>query len=321
MSQRTAVAAIVGPGHVGAEVLAALHRGGTRVDLRYVVGRGEASPAMEQAGALGVATSGEGVDWLLRQYPLPDVVFEATTAAAARAHAPRFAQAGVSVVDLTPSSIGSYACPLAGVDGVDGEVAGDPGAAGGPRHVNAVTAGGQAAIPIVRAVSSVVDVPYAEVVTSIASVTAGRGMRADIDDLTTTTARALEQVGGAGRAKAITVLSPAQPPVAMRSTVFCAIPADAGERGALQDAVTTSIFDVAERVRAQVPGYRVRAQPQFDPARRTWQGQARVMVLLEVTRRGGGHDGRRHAGNLEIMAVAAARLGDRLAEPTTGRGS
>lgn len=307
-AQRTAVAAIVGPGQMGTEVLAVLHRHSTRADVRYVVGRGTSSQGIDRAMAHGLKTSDDGVDWLLAQDPLPDIVFEATTAAAARVHAPRYEQAGVAVVDLTPSSVGSYACPLIDLR--------DTGA----RHVSLVSAGGQAAIPVVRAVSEVVAVPYAEVVTSIASQTAGRGMRADMDALTITTAGALEQVAHAGRAKAITVLNPAQPPMAMRSTVFCAIDSEAGEPGPLQDAVTSSIMTMAERVRAQVPGYGVRAEPQFEPARNAWQGQARVMVLLEVTRRGGdGDEERRFAGNLEIMALAAAQLGDYLAGHVVAR--
>ena len=123
-----------------------------------------------------------------------------------------------------------------------------------------VSCGGQATIPMVYAVSRVVDVPYAEIVATVASRSAGPGTRANIDEFTRTTASAVELLGGAGRGKAIIILNPAEPPLIMRDTIFCQIPEDADH-----DAIEASIDEVVAQVQGYVPGYRLRQRPQFDP--------------------------------------------------------
>jgi acetaldehyde dehydrogenase len=161
-------------------------------------------------------------------------------------------------------------------------------------------------------VSRVVQVEYAEIVASIASKSAGPGTRANIDEFTETTAAALSAVGGAERGKAIIILNPVEPPMIMRNTVFCSIPAEAAEPGALQDAVLESVHAMAARVREYVPGYGLKAEPQFDPPRDTWRGMARVAIFLQV--RGRGDYLPDYAGNLDIITAAAARIGEMLAE-------
>ena len=174
-----------------------------------------------------------------------------------------------------------------------------------------ITCGGQATVPIVAAIAGTVDVPYAEIVASIASRSAGPGTRANIDEFTETTATALRAVGGATLGKAIILLNPVVPPMIMRNTVFCAIPTEAAEPGALRDRVATSIYSMVDTVRQYVPGYGLRADPQFDPPDDRWRGMARVGVFLEV--RGRGDYLPDYAGNLDIMTSAAARVGELVA--------
>jgi acetaldehyde dehydrogenase len=164
---------------------------------------------------------------------------------------------------------------------------------------------------MVAAVSRVVAVPYAEIVASIASRSAGPGTRANIDEFTETTSTALEVVGGAQRGKAIIILNPVEPPMIMRNTVFCAIPAEAAEPGDLQDGLNASIAAMVDTVREYVPGYALRADPQYDHAHDTWNGMARVAIFLEV--RGRGDYLPDYAGNLDIITAAAARVGDLIA--------
>jgi len=291
------LAAIVGPGNIGTDLLAKLRRS-EHVEVGYMVGVVE-SEGLDRARQLGLAASAEGVDWLLRQDPLPELVFEATSAYAHRANAPRYAEAGLTAIDLTPAALGPLVCPPVNLH-----------AHIGAPNVNMISCGAQATVPIVHAVSSVVPVPYAEIVASVASKSAGPGTRANIDEFTHTTSRAIEVVGGAVRGKAIIVLNPVEPPMIMRDTVFCAIPADADT-----EAITESIERRVAEVQRYVPGYTLRAAPQFDDARDSWQGNGRVAVFLEV--RGAGDYLPEYAGNLDIMTSAAAQVGEVIAQRKT----
>jgi len=293
-----ATAAIVGPGNIGTDLLAKLQRS-EHVDVRYMIGVDPASDGLAKARARGVETSAGGVDWLLEQPRLPSLVFEATSAKAHLANAPRYREAGIQAVDLTPAAIGPLVCPAVNLD-----------ANLTVPNVNMITCGGQATIPIVHAVSRVVPVAYGEIVASIASRSAGPGTRANIDEFTETTSHAIEAVGGAARGKAVIILNPVEPPMIMRDTVFCAIPADAD-----RDAITDSIVRMVGDVQRYVPGYTLRADPQYDDPRPDWSGHARIAVFLEV--RGNGDYLPPFAGNLDIMTAAAARVGELMAQADT----
>jgi len=287
-------AAIVGPGNIGTDLLVKLLRSDL-IEVHSMVGVDPASDGLARARDLGVPASAEGVDWLIAQAVLPDLVFEATSAKAHLANAPKYQDAGITAIDLTPAAMGPLVCPPVNLDSVSDEP-----------NLNMITCGGQATIPIVNAVSSVVPVRYAEIVASIASRSAGPGTRANIDEFTETTAHAIEKVGGAQRGKAIIILNPVDPPMIMRDTVFCAVPADADTA-----AITASIEKVVEEVKEYVPGYTLRAEPQYDEPRDIWNGMARVAVFLEV--RGHGDYLPPWAGNLDIMTAAAARVGELIA--------
>jgi acetaldehyde dehydrogenase len=308
MSGRTSTAAIVGSGNIGTDLMFKLKRRSDIIEPRYMVGVDPASDGLRRAARLGLDARAEGVDWLLAQDELPDIVFEATSAKAHQANAPRYAEAGIVAVDLTPAAVGPYLCPPVNLSfNLDA------------LNVNMITCGGQATVPMVHAVSSVVPVPYAEIVASVSSRSAGPGTRANIDEFTETTAAAVEAVGGAQRGKAIIILNPVEPPLMMRNTVFCAIPPEAGEPGELQDRIVESIHAMVRVVQEYVPGYHLRADPQFDPARDTWRGQARVFVPIEVKGRGDYLPD--YAGNLDIITAAAARVGDLLMAHRLGVGS
>ncbi len=297
MTSTKAAAAIVGPGNIGTDLMSKLMRRSEILEPRFMVGVDPESDGLRRAARLGLEASAEGVDWLLAQDELPDIVFECTSAKAHQANAPRYAEAGILAVDLTPAAVGPYLCPPVNLSfNLDA------------LNVNMITCGGQATVPMVHAVASVVRVPYAEIVASVSSRSAGPGTRANIDEFTETTAAAVAAVGGAERGKAIIILNPVEPPLMMRNSVFCAVVPDVGEAGALQDRVMESIHAMVRTVQEYVPGYHLRADPQFDPAREAWRGLARVFIPIEV--RGRGDYLPDYAGNLDIITAAAARVGD-----------
>jgi acetaldehyde dehydrogenase len=287
-------AAIVGSGNIGTDLLMKLRRD-ELFDVRCMVGVDPESEGLRRAAEAGVRVSAKGVDWLLGQNELPDLVFEATSAKAHRQHAPLYLDAGITAIDLTPAAIGPMVVPSVNLDAHEGAP-----------NVNMVTCGGQATIPMVAAVSRVATVPYAEIVASVSSKSAGPGTRANIDEFTHTTALAVERVGGAARGKAIIILNPAEPPLLMRDTIYCAIGADA-DHERIHSSITEMVADVAH----YVPGYRLTAPPQFEEPRPEWDGNARVTILIEVEGRGDFFPP--YAGNLDIMTAAAARVGNQLA--------
>jgi acetaldehyde dehydrogenase len=283
---RRAPCVILGSGNIGSDLLAKLLRSEV-LEPVAMVGIDPASDGLERARTLGVAGSAEGADWILQRADEFALVFDATSADAHRAIARRFAEAGLQSVDLTPAKLGPGVVPVVNLE-----------THWSASDVNMVTCGGQATIPMVAAVAAVAPVAYAEIVATIASLSAGPGTRVSIDSFTRTTARGLEEIGGAERGKAIIVLNPADPPLMMANTIYLTVPEEVDE-----DAIREAILQMRERVAEYVPGYRLRADPVFDPGR--------ITIFIEVE--GAGDYLPAYAGNLDIMTAAAVRVGEELA--------
>jgi len=298
--------AIIGSGNIGTDLMVKLLRLSGRLRLAALAGIDPDSDGLTRAGRLGVPTTAGGLDGLLRMPEFAEVglVLDATSAAAHQRHAPVLAGLGVRAVDLTPAAVGPFVVPVVNLT----EHLSAP-------NVNLVTCGGQATIPIVAAVSAVAPVRYAEIVASIASRSAGPGTRANIDEFTQTTARALEVLGGAGRGKAVIVLNPAEPPLVMRDTVYCLVPGEPDPA-----AIAESVRQMVGRVQSYVPGYRLKQEVQFEqfPAGRPLRlpdgaelAGTRVTVLLEIE--GAAHYLPAYAGNLDIMTSAALATAEQIA--------
>ncbi|HGO6125297.1 TPA: acetaldehyde dehydrogenase (acetylating) [Burkholderia cepacia] len=300
-------AAIIGSGNIGTDLMIKIMRRGRHLDVAAMVGIDPASDGLARAARLGVATTHEGVEGLAR---LPvfdeiDFVFDATSAGAHVKNDAflRALKPGIRVIDLTPASIGPYCVPVVNLDAhLDAP------------NVNMVTCGGQATIPMVAAVSRVAKVHYAEIVASISSKSAGPGTRANIDEFTETTSKAIEAVGGAGKGKAIIVLNPAEPPLMMRDTVY--VLSEAADRAQIE----ASVGQMAAAVQAYVPGYRLKQSVQFDeiPAAAPLQipglgrfSGLKTSIFIEVE--GAAHYLPAYAGNLDIMTSAALATAERMA--------
>ncbi|MCW2852493.1 MAG: hypothetical protein JWM84_2157 [Nocardioides sp.] len=311
MSARSKVA-VIGSGNIGTDLMIKVMRLSKSLEMGAMVGIDPGSDGLARAKRFGVPTTSEGVQGLidLPGFDEIEIVFDATSAGAHRANASALAPYGKRLIDLTPAAIGPFVVPAVNLEQ---HLAAE--------NVNMVTCGGQATIPMVAAVSQVTPVAYAEIVASIASRSAGPGTRANIDEFTETTSKAIETVGGAARGKAVIILNPAEPPLIMRDTVFCLI-GDPDE--AVHDAIRDEITAMVARVAAYVPGYRLKQTVQIAPVPEdqplhTLAGDARVThqvsVFLEVE--GAAHYLPAYAGNLDIMTSAALRVAERIADDRT----
>ncbi|ROL69842.1 acetaldehyde dehydrogenase (acetylating) [Pseudomonas chlororaphis] len=300
--------AIVGPGNIGTDLMIKVMRNAKYLEMGAMVGIDPASDGLARAARLGVATTHEGIEGLTRLPEFADIdfVFDATSAGAHVKNDAflRSVKPGIRLIDLTPAAIGPYCVPVVNLEQNLDQL-----------NVNMVTCGGQATIPMVAAVSRVAKVHYAEIVASIASKSAGPGTRANIDEFTETTSKAIEVIGGAGKGKAIIVMNPAEPPPMMRDTVFVL------SEAADQALVEASIIEMAAAVQAYVPGYRLKQQVQFEvipedaPLNIPGLGRfcgLKTSVFLEVE--GAAHYLPAYAGNLDIMTSAALATAERMAQ-------
>jgi acetaldehyde dehydrogenase len=304
--QKKVKVAIIGSGNIGTDLMIKVQRTSDILEMGALVGIDPSSDGLSRARAMGVATVPDGIEGLRNSPYWKDIhiVFDATSASAHAHHSEVCKADGKIMIDLTPAAIGPYVVPV-----VNGDSHLDTA------NVNMVTCGGQATIPIVAAVSRVGRVHYAEIVSSIASKSAGPGTRANIDEFTQTTAKCIEAVGGATRGKAIIILNPAEPPVIMRGTVFTL------SSGASEDQITKSVAAMVEKVQSYVPGYRLKQDVQFErfgsnnpitiPGFGTFEG-VKTSVFLEVE--GAAHYLPAYAGNLDIMTSAALRTGEKIAQ-------
>ncbi|MFJ9710362.1 acetaldehyde dehydrogenase (acetylating) [Streptomyces sp. NPDC101234] len=306
--------AVIGSGNIGTDLMIKVLRLSETLEMAAMVGIDPESDGLARAARLKVPITHEGVDGLIRMdgFDDIDIVFDATSAKAHIENAKRLAPYGKRLVDLTPAALGPYVVPPVNLDE---HLANDV------ENLNLVTCGGQATIPIVHAVSRVTPVPYAEIVASIASRSAGPGTRANIDEFTETTAGAIERVGGARRGKAVIVLNPAEPPLIMRDTVYC-LTGDAD-----QDEIRASVAEMVAAVAEYVPGYRLKQEVQFTPVAAgdpvhtllpddvSELPTTKVSVFLEVE--GAAHYLPAYAGNLDIMTSAALRVAERIARRLT----
>lgn len=275
--------AILGSGNIGTDLMYKI-RNNPQFDLRLVAGIDAASEGLARARELGYTTSIDGVEAILEHGDIR-IVFEATSARAHKANAPRFKAAGIFVIDLTPAKVGPSVVPCVNMnDSFDA------------MNVNLISCAAQATIPMVHGVNRVAKVKYAEIVATVASKSVGPGTRENIEEFTLTTQKALAEVGGAGRGKAMVVINPADPPLIMRNTIYTIVERDVDEQ-----AVKDSVLDMVKQVQRYVPGYRLTVEPFL-------RGD-HFMIGVEVE--GAGDFLPPYAGNLDIINAAAVAVAER----------
>ncbi|MDR2313153.1 MAG: acetaldehyde dehydrogenase (acetylating) [Spirochaetaceae bacterium] len=279
---------IIGPGNIGSDLMYKVMKS-KHLQMHLMTGIVE-SEGIKRAASLGFKTSVKGVQAVVED-PELKFVFDATSAKAHLANAPLLKGAGKISLDMTPAAVGPYVVPCVNLDKLTDET-----------EFNMVTCGGQATVPIMYAINRAADVEYGEIVSCISSKSAGPGTRANIDEFTETTAKALKTIGGADRSKAIIILNPAEPPLLMTNTVYALV------KNPDEKKIVESVEDIIREVQGYVPGYRLRVPPVIDGNK--------VTVIIEVE--GAGDFLPSYSGNLDIINQAAVAVAEKLAAKILG---
>ncbi|TQI66661.1 acetaldehyde dehydrogenase (acetylating) [Clostridium sp. KNHs216] len=280
---------IIGPGNIGSDLMYKVMKS-KHLQMHMMAGIVE-SEGIKRAAGLGFKTSLNGVDAVAAD-PDIKIVFDATSAKAHLHNAPILKAAGKIVMDMTPAAVGPYVVPCVNLEHL--------------AHVdnfNMVTCGGQATIPIAYAIDKVADSSYTEIVACLSSKSAGPGTRANIDEFTQTTRKALEIVGGSDKAKAIIVLNPADPALMMTNTIYSIV------KNPDEKKIIDSVYEYVEKVQAYVPGYQLRVPPVIDGNK--------VTVIVQVE--GAGDFLPKYSGNLDIINQAATAVAEKVAENLLSR--
>lgn len=275
---------IIGPGNIGTDLMYKVMKSSS-LEMKLMVGIVE-SEGIRRAAGLGFDTSIEGVDAIAADTEIR-IVFDATSAKAHLHNAPILKKAGKIVMDMTPAAVGPYVVPCVNMDSLPFDT----------DNFNMVTCGGQATVPIAYAINRVADSEYTEIVSAISSKSAGPGTRANIDEFTETTSKALEIVAGSDKGKAIIVLNPANPPLMMTNTVYALV------KNPDEARIKDSVEAIVKEVKSYVPGYRLRVPPVLDGNK--------VTVIVEVE--GAGDFLPAYSGNLDIINQAAVATAEKVA--------
>lgn len=286
---------ILGSGNIGTDLMYKILKSEGHMKLSIMAGIIPESEGLARARNSGIRASHEGIAAILED-PDIQIVFDATSAKAHLHHAEALRAAGKIVVDLTPAAVGPYVVPPVNLkEHIDS------------LNVNMISCGGQATIPLVYAVSRVVPVHYAEVITTTSSLSIGPGTRQNIDEFTITTANGLKKIGGAKIARALPVINPADPPIIMTNTVYAVVKEDFDETE-----VKGSVEAMVDEVSGYVPGYRLKSTPFVDYRDTPWGKLPVIVILNEVE--GSGDFLPAYAGNLDIMTASACRVGELYAQ-------
>lgn len=276
--------AIIGPGNIGSDLMYKVMRSQV-LEMGYMVGIVE-SEGIRRARELGFPVTVNGISDILDEEDIK-IVFDATGAKAHLAHAPLLKEAGKIAIDMTPAAVGPYVVPCVNLKSLSDAA-----------NFNMVTCGGQATVPIAYAINEAADSAYTEIISCISSKSAGPGTRANIDEFTETTARALRVVGGADRSKAIIILNPAEPPILMTNTIHSIV------RHPNEERITDQVNRMVKKLQRYVPGYRLRTPPILN--------DDKVTVIVEVE--GAGDFLPKYSGNLDIINAAAVEVAEKIAQ-------
>jgi len=279
--------AILGSGNIGTDLLVKVMRS-EYLNCSFFVGRSLHSKGMSKAISLGVRISDQSIDALKNDPESWDIVFDCTSALQHIHHSKIFAEMGKVAIDLTPAKVGVLCVPSVNLDECLNE-----------KNINTITCGGQASIPLAYAIGKIhSDIEYIEVVTAIASKSAGPATRINIDEYVETTEEGISLFSKCKKSKVILILNPADPCIDMQTTVQAII------KNPNMEAIKESVNNMVENIRKYVPGYSLVVPP-------TYEGN-RLIITVKV--KGLGDYLPSYAGNLDIINCAAVAIAEEYAK-------
>ena len=287
--------AIIGSGNIGTDLLIKVMRS-EFLTCSLFAGRNFNSVGMKRANGLGVMISDRGIEEIVNNPEICDLVIDCTSAHAHIEHWAILEKLGKCVIDMTPAKLGTFCIPA-----INAEQCLENGLG----NINMITCGGQASIPIANAISQVHQhIDYIEVASSIASRSAGPATRYNLDEYVETTQDALKKFSGAARTKAILILNPADPPIDMQTTIYAKI------KEPDLPAIQKSVLDMVEKIKTYVPGYQLIVPP-------TIEGD-KIITTIKVL--GAGDYLPQYAGNLDIINCAAIAVAELIAKSNHSQG-
>lgn len=279
--------AILGSGNIGTDLLIKIMRS-EYLECGAFIGRNFSSQGIQKAQSLNVNISADGIDYIKKNPECCDIVFDCTSAVSHFEHAPVLANLKKFVIDLTPAKIGTMCVPAVNMSEALKDV-----------NVNMITCGGQASIPVAYAIGQTqTDVEYIEVVSAIASKSAGPATRLNLDEYIHTTEEGIKKFSGAKRSKAILNLNPAVPCINMQTTIMAKVKQPDIEK------LKPTLAKVVAEVKRYVPGYEIIVGPVVE--------DGRIFITLKV--KGLGDYLPEYAGNLDIINCAALAMAEEYAK-------
>jgi acetaldehyde dehydrogenase (acetylating) len=279
--------AIIGSGNIGTDLLIKIQRS-KQLECVLFIGRNLSSPGMAKAISLGVKVSDESINAIIKDPTCCDLVFDATSARDAKQHWDVLEKLGKIVIDMTPAKLGGLCIPAVNLD--DSVIL---------KNINMITCGGQASIPIAYLIGKIhQNIEYIEVISSIASKSAGPATRLNLDEYIETTELGVQLFSNAKRTKAILNLNPAEPCIDMQTTIFAKL------ENPNMDLLKVEVDKMIDSIKKYVPGYQLLVGPIYE--------NGKIVVMIKV--QGLGDYLPKYAGNLDIINCAAIAVAEEYAK-------
>ena len=281
--------AIIGSGNIGTDLLYKVRRS-KHLKCTLMVGRRTDSPGLERANKMGIQTSPDGLEGLKANIANIDLVFDATSASEHILIADTLHNKNVALINLTPAPLGSFYIPL---------VTNNPKMIHSNSHLNMVTCGGQTSIPLLHILSSNLNLDSVEVVSTIASNSAGLATRKNLDEYIANTERAISEETGVQEVKVMLVINPAIPEIVMHTSMYVSGP------DLVEDKAQDLINQRIKEMNAKNPNVKLIASP-------TFVSLNTIHFAVEVS--GSGDYLPTYSGNLDIINVAAIQAAESISQ-------